>query len=103
MKKYILKNVKNLLNLNLKLNERKTIWKTIRERKRNGSDNMTRNNESITKIIERKIEGKTGRGRPTITLMKQIIKSIGKIINKELKLTVVDRCVKCDKWRSISH
>ena len=43
------------------------------------------------------IEGKTGRGRPRIPFMTQIIEDIGKTNYKELKVAVMDR----DKWKTI--
>jgi hypothetical protein len=58
---------------------------------------MMRNNEWITAIIEGKIEGKAGRGRPRTPFTKQIIEDIGKINYKELKVAGMDR----DKWRAI--
>jgi len=55
-----------------------------KEKKRIG--HIIRNNEWITKIIEGKIDGNVGRGRPRKPLMKQIIKDREKTNYKELKV-----------------
>jgi len=79
------------------MNEQKAIWKTIKERRKKWIGHIMRNNERITTIIEGKIEGKAGRGRPRTPFMKQIIDDVGKTNYKELKVVVMDR----DKWRDI--
>jgi predicted transcriptional regulator len=68
------------------MNEQKTIWKTIRERKKKWIGHIMRNNEWITKIIE----GKAGRGRPITLFMKQIIEDIRKTNYKELRVALLD-------------
>jgi hypothetical protein len=52
------------------MNEQKTIWKTIRERRKKWIGHIMRNNEWITTIIEGKIEGKAGISRPRTPFMK---------------------------------
>ena len=79
------------------MNEQKAIWTTIKERRKEWIGHIMRNNEWITTIIEGKIEGKAGRGRPRTPFMKQIIDDIGETNYKELKVAVMDR----DKWRAI--
>ncbi|XP_025406672.1 uncharacterized protein LOC112680706 [Sipha flava] len=81
----------------LRMNEQKAIWTTIKERRKKWIGHIMRNNEWITTIIEGKIEGKAGRGRPRTPFMKQIIDDIGETNYKELKVAVMDR----DKWRAI--
>lgn len=65
------------------MNERKVIWKTIREKRKKWIGHIIRNNEWIITIIERKIYGNAGRGRPRTPFMKQIKEVIGKTNYKE--------------------
>jgi len=81
----------------LRTNNRKTLWRTIRERRKTWVRHKMRNNEWITIIMEGRVEGKVGKGRPRTPFMKQIIEDIGRTTCKELKVAVVDR----DEWRSV--
>lgn len=55
-----------------KIEGRRSIWTTIRERKKKLIGHM-RNNTWIRSMIEGKIKGKPERGRPRQSYMKQII------------------------------
>lgn len=65
--------------LYLRINERKTIWKPIREKMNKWIGHITKNHEWIMTIINEKIEGKFGRVIPRTLFMKQIIQDKRKI------------------------
>lgn len=86
MKIPLIENVKNE-EVYQRINERKTIYKTIRERRNKLIEHIMTHNEWITTIIK----GKAGRGRPWISFMKHIIENIEKTNDIKLIITVMDR------------
>jgi len=75
------------------------MWKTIREMRKKWIGHIIRNNEWITTIIEGKMGGKAGRGRPRTPFMKQIIEYTGKTNYNEFKVVLMNR----DQWRLVIH
>ncbi|VVC38382.1 Hypothetical protein CINCED_3A003431 [Cinara cedri] len=70
----------------------------IVKRRKKWIGHLIRNNSWITTIIEGKIEGKPGRGRPRQAYMKQIMLDIGRESYIELKRVAMNR----EEWKNIS-
>jgi hypothetical protein len=81
-----------------RINEKRTIWTTIVERRKKWIGHLIRNNKWITTIIEGKIEGKSVRGRPGQSYMKQIMLDIRRELYAELKRVAINR----EEWKNIS-
>lgn len=73
-----------------KIQERRSTWATIRERRKNWIGRLLRNNAWDTSLIEGKVEGKPGRGRPRQSYTKRIMLDLEKGSYKELKEFAMD-------------
>jgi len=74
------------------------MWNTLRMRRKTWIGHLIRNSFWITTVIEGKIEGIPGRGRPRTCFMKQVMKDIEIKTYNDLKRSISDR----DKWRELS-
>jgi hypothetical protein len=59
------------------MNTQKSIWNTLRLRRKVWIGHVIRNSPWITTIIEGKIEGKLGIGRPRTPFLKQVMEDTG--------------------------
>lgn len=80
------------------MNTQKSIWNTLRLRRKAWIGHIIRNSPWITIIIEGKIEGKPGRRRPRTPFLKQLMEDTGIGTYWEIKRVISDR----DKWRETS-
>jgi len=60
-----------------RINNQKSIWNTLRLRRKAWIGHLSKNSSWITTIIEGKIEGKPGRGRPRTAFIKQVMGDTG--------------------------
>jgi len=81
-----------------RINTQKSMWNTLRLRRKAWIGHVIRNSPWITTIIEGKIEGKPGSGRPRTPFLKQLMEDTGKETYWEMKRNISYR----DKWRETS-
>ena len=80
------------------MNTQKSIWNTLRLRRKAWIGHVIRNSPCLTTILEGKIEGKPRRGRPRTPFLKQLMDDTGIKTYWEMKRIISDR----DKWRETS-
>lgn len=80
-----------------RIQEKRILLTTIENRRGKMVGHLIRHDSFIKTIMEGKIEGKRGRGRPRISYMSQIKEKIAVVSYKEVKETALER----NRWREL--
>ena len=74
-----------------RINEKRNLMDTIEKRRGKMIGHLIRHDRFINNIMEGKIEGKRGRGRPRLSYISQIKNKINVMSYKEVKEAALDR------------